>query len=298
MDVVCFADGVFLPKSKVSISIDDLGFARGYALFEHFKTYSQKPFHSLDHLNRLFDAAKNFYIKPPFSIGEISEILEKLFQVNQFLEAGFKIYLTSGPGNNELLENFPSKPSFFVIPYPIVKRPTFDEKGIFVKTTKLQRSFSNYKTTHYLPCMKAQMDARVHALKMGEKIPNEMLYVDEDQNLLEGSYSGLCVFENDKMILPKTNMLPSITQQVMARLASKYFEVVCEKIPYSSLSKITEVLFASSVSEIRAITQLDHFSFPCGKNTLLLKKEFDAYIQHGDWPLLDKFNYASLISCS
>lgn len=296
MEVVCFADGNYTTKDKVRISIDDFGFARGYTLFEHFKTYHSKPFHSEDHLRRLFHAANYFYIDVPYSIPEIHKVIEKLHEINQFCEAGYKIYLTAGPCESYL--NFPKKPSFYVIPYAINTRPSPLSDNVFVTTTNFYRTFAEHKTANYLSGIKAHLDAIKHAEKEGSETPIEVIYLDQEENLLEGSFSSFLAFDKDTLIVPKSNMLPSITQHVLLKIAKNHFTIKHDNINYSCLPKLSEVLFASSVSEIRSIRKLDNLHFPLRKNVPILKELFNDYIEKMNWPLLEQFSYEPLATSS
>ncbi|PCI93003.1 hypothetical protein COB11_06095 [Candidatus Aerophobetes bacterium] len=292
MHEICFANGNYLPKDQVSVPIDDYGFARGYTLFEHFKTYKGKPFHGEDHLRRLFHAASFFYLKVPYSIDDILNIIKTLHEKNHFDEAGYKIYLTAGRCESYL--DFPKTPSFFILPYAIEKRPCKEDDEIFVTTTHFQRNFIEHKTVHYLPGIKAHLDAIKGAQVHGTEIPAETLYLDKENNLLEGTFSSLLVFDQDTLIVPKSDNLPGITQHIVLRIAKDHFDIRHENIPYDALGDLTEVLFASSVSEIRSIRKLDTFTFKTRKNAVILKKLFNTYVDESSWPLLEKFAYASL----
>ncbi|MCH9631549.1 MAG: D-alanine aminotransferase [Chlamydiia bacterium] len=292
MHKFCFADGKYLPKDQLKVSIDDYGFARGYTLFEHFKTYNGKPFHGEDHLRRLFHAAAYFYLNAPYTVEQILEIIETLHEKNNFREAGYKIYLTAGPCESYL--EFPKKPSFYIVPYAIEKRPGKEDDDIFVTTTRFERNFTEHKTAHYLPGIKAHLDAIKSAQVDGSEIPSETLYLDSNDHLLEGTFSSLIVFDKDTLIVPKSGNLPSITQYIVLRIAKDHFEIKHEDIPYDSLCDLTEVLFASSVSEIRSIRKLDTFIFPERKNATILKELFNTYVEKSHWPLLEKFSYEPL----
>lgn len=117
MSAICFYNGCFLEKKHLHLSIDDLGFSRGYALFEHVRTYHQKPFHLKEHLIRLFDAANELEINLEYSFDQIKEIMGELIQKNRFEEFGFKLYLTLGIATQGLIPE--SKPTFIILPYSL-----------------------------------------------------------------------------------------------------------------------------------------------------------------------------------
>ena len=167
-----------------------------------------------------------------------------------------------------------------------------------MRTTRKKRNFNLYKTTHYLPAIKAQLDALYEAKQKGVKPPVEIVYLSDKDHILEGAYSSFLAFKKDTLLVPKNDKLPSITQNVVLKIAREYFDIEYTEIPYESLSSLTEVFFASSVTEIRSITRLDEFTFPCGKNTQFLNERFNEYVEKQDWSLLPAFSYEPLISCS
>jgi branched-subunit amino acid aminotransferase/4-amino-4-deoxychorismate lyase len=270
MSAICFYNGQFLEKNHLYLSIDDLGFSRGYALFEHIRTYHKKPFHLKEHLVRLFQAAQEVHIDIEYSFDEIKQILDFLIQKNPFEEFGFKIYLTLGIASSGLIPE--SKPTFIVLPYPLrrYQRQDFSD-GIEVATTFYQRAFPYLKTTFYLPGILA---------KKKHKRCDQILFLDEQKNFLESTIASFCAFKKNTLILPKGALLKSVTQEVIFELAKSNFEIERREIHLSELEELDEVFLSSSTKEVLPIKKIDQMEFnPTSfKNTKTLQLLFEEYI--------------------
>lgn len=287
--VICFADQKFLPKSSLTLSIDDLAFSRGCCLFEHLKTFEKVFFHSHEHLQRLFHSAAFFNFKIPCSMSEMLHILEKLEKLNGFKETGCKIYLTGG--TTSVLGE---KPSLYMVPYEIKERPSFKNEGISLKTTEVFRLFREHKTTIYLPGLFALSN-----LKSKEESFDDILYLDEEKNLLESTTSSFLAFIGNTLYIPEKNILPSITQEILIRLAYGHFKVERGSISYDRIEEFSEAFLAASIAEIVPIRQIDSFLLPKeNPNTRFLKGLFDSYIKEQNWPILEAFSESVLAAPS
>ena len=52
-----YLNGEFVPEEKLLISPRDLGFSRGYGVFEYIRTYHGRPYKLAEHINRLLNSA-------------------------------------------------------------------------------------------------------------------------------------------------------------------------------------------------------------------------------------------------
>lgn len=270
MSAICFYNGCFLEKNHLHLSIDDLGFSRGYALFEHVRTYHQKPFHLKEHLIRLFDAANELEINLEYSFDQIKEIMDELIQKNRFEEFGFKLYLTLGIATQGLIPE--SKPTFIILPYSLsyYQRQDFSQ-AVKIATTSYQRAFPFYKTTFYLPGILA---------KKKQRDCDQIIFLDENNNLLESTIASFCAFKKNTLIIPTGALLKSVTQEVIFELAKSNFEIERREINLSELEQLDEVFLSSSTKEILPIKKIDKREFdPISfKNTKTLQLLFEDYI--------------------
>lgn len=284
---VCYLNGDFLPKSQVRLSVDDLGFSRGYAIFEHCRTYQRRIFHLQEHLVRLYEGSQTLHLPMPYTQTQWTTICEHIVSLNPYEEVGIKIYLTLGEASTGY---FPTTgPTVLCNPYPLKKANFTDPlTSLNIKTTSFQRSFPLCKTTFYLPGILAR-----------SKHPgcDEILFLDEDNYVLESTISSFLAFKGDCLIVPQGSLLKSITQEVLVELAKKDFKIERRPLHYSELGSLTGPFLASSSREIAPISSIDAFNYgalPC-KEIFHLRHLLEDYIQKQQWPLLDAFRQESCV---
>ncbi len=81
---IYYLNGKFIPKSKALISVHDLGWVRGYGVFDYLVTYNGgKPFMLHKHLQRLNNSAKLINLKIPWPINKLEELIKLTINKNK-----------------------------------------------------------------------------------------------------------------------------------------------------------------------------------------------------------------------
>ena len=95
---IYYLNGKFVAKSKAKISLWDLGFLRGYGVFDYIVTYKGgKPFLLKKHLKRLNNSAKIIGLKIPWSSNTLEKLIVKtLFKNKNGKEKIIRIIVTGG----------------------------------------------------------------------------------------------------------------------------------------------------------------------------------------------------------
>lgn len=279
---ICFLNGSFVKKKDLKISADDLGFSRGYAVFEHCRTYHKKLFHLKEHLIRFYQGARSLFIPIKYSFDELSQICKEVVAANDFDEVGIKIYATPGEAQIGLTPS--GEPTLLINPYPLKKEPFIGfEKGLKIKTTSHQRAFPFFKTTFYLPGMIAKQEHPSF---------DEILFLDEKKNILESTTSSFLAFDGKTLFYPSGNLLKSVTQEVLVHLAKKEFDVKRMEIPIGMIQNFSEVFLASSSREILPIVNIDdhyHRSLENYASSRALRQLLEEYINSSNWDDLENF---------
>ena len=156
--ITSYINGQFFEKQEAKISIFDLGFLRGYGVFEYFRTYQKKPFHQVDHLERLKHSAETIGLPCDQMFGKIETIVDILIQKNGFEESTIRIILTGGETDDGI--NAIEKPSLIIITQQVKLPPThLYEKGAKAITMPANRTISSIKTLNYLNALLARKTA-------------------------------------------------------------------------------------------------------------------------------------------
>lgn len=283
MTLLCLYNDTFVEKHQLAVSIDDLGFSRGYSLFEHCRTYFGTPFHLQEHLIRLLRGADHLLLNMPYSFEEIEQKIDLLLSKNDFEECGLKLYLTGGVSSDGLTPA--PHPTFIIYPYQLQPyQSLYAKQGLHLKTTSLARAFPNCKTTFYLPGLLA---------KRLSSPCDDILFLDATQHILEATTAGFLAFIGDRLIVPQGDLLTSVTQELLISLAQPLFKVERRSLAYAELPSLSEAFLCSTTKEILPIATIDGYTIGSGvehKNSLRLKEALTDYVLSKKWPLLEIFS--------
>jgi branched-chain amino acid aminotransferase len=271
-----YINGSFVKEQQATISVLDLGLIRGYGIFDYLRTYNGRPFHLLDHLERLRYSAETVGIELPHSIDEMEEIINHLLSASPQEESSIRIVVTGGESRDQLTPE--GSPSCIVHrtafkPYP----RSFYLEGIKASTTTHMRNLPMSKTTQYLPA--------ILALKKGQA--QEALYLNAKNEILEATTCNFFAFKKGVLITPQSHeILLGITREVVLRLASRLFPVEYRAIHVSEVEELDEVFLTSSTREIMPLVQIDDKRIKdgkVGKNTQILMQAFTQYTRQNSW---------------
>lgn len=268
------------------IPIEDLGFLRGYGVFEYLRSYNGELFHLKEHLLRLFHSAHAIGLSSPKSLEEIAHIAKELATKQPTV----RLIITGGQSR----DGFTSLQSaFYGISTPLP--PSLSLLPIALQTTKLQRSFASVKTLNYVPAIVALKKAKAQGFQ-------EALFTNHRGEILEATTSNVFVWKKDRLITSDSSqILRGITRALILRLAKSEFSIEERPLLYEELSEVTEAFTSSSIKEILSISQIDHFRFPGGPYTNRLKELFSQYISSAKWEELPLESYLPnphLVSCA
>ncbi len=255
-NLIFYVNGKFVSEKKARVSILDLGFIRGYGVFDFLRTYHGQPFKLDEHLKRLQNSTKQIGLECP-PLGQIKQIILKTLAKNNLPEANIKILLTGGLSFDQITPA--DKPTIAVIVTPAVTYPTvYYEKGIKVVTVPFGRSYPLAKTINYIPAILALKIAK-------KKKATEALYTNEKGEILEGTTSSFFVFKDGVLITPQDEILKGITRQVVIDLAKKEFKTVFRPIKDQELKEIDEAFITASNKEVMPVVKIDNLTVGNGR---------------------------------
>lgn len=256
MNLICYQNGSYLPRSEVFLGVEDLAFTRGYAAYECLRAYGKSLFYFDEHMERLKSTLSTLFL--PLPEGNIASILMTLIEKNPIDDLVFRMYVT-GTGTFIILVDLPSPPT-----------PEQLSHGVSVMTTPLPRTFPSVKSTNYTSAMVSTKQA----LSQGFY---EALYLDDQDNLLELTKANFFAVVNGTLYTAKDNILHGITRNIVISLARQNnIPIVEATIPKSKIPSFSEAFLTNTTKEILAITQIDAFSIPRGPITDLLLDRFKA----------------------
>jgi len=276
-----FLNGKFVSEEQLVISPRDLGFSRGYAVFDFLKTYPHhRPFKLQEHINRLFNSADLIGLKTPWSKEQVQKWVLETLEVNKSSEEKFiRIFISGGvPKTSNTM--FPSEcPTIIILVDPAVQYPKEQyENGVGVISVKHKRYSPEAKSNNYIEGVKQTQQAKT----IGAVEP---IYYSDTQ-VFEGSNSNLFAVINNKLLTPKTNILLGITRAVLLEIMELSIPIEVKDFTFSDLLQASEAFLTGSGKEITPITSIDGQLVGNGKVGPITKeaiRQFAEYTHSDLW---------------
>lgn len=245
-----FLNGKLVKEEEMVVSMRDLGFMRGYAVFDFLITYpSQRPFMLDKHIDRLFHSAELIELATPWSKQQVRQwVMETLAANNDGEEKGIKIVISGGVSQSLLPENSPTIAIFVDTRHPFPA--AWYEKGVGVMTVHFRRYTPEAKSNNYIEAVKqAQAAKKIDAI--------EPAYYDDTQ-VFEGATSNIFAVIGGKLVTPKSNILAGVTRGVLLELLPTVgIPVELRDFTFAELLSADEIFLAASNKEVMPVTRMD-----------------------------------------
>jgi branched-chain amino acid aminotransferase len=246
---VCYVDGEFVPADQATLPLSDLAILRGYAVFDFLRTYNRRPFHLLDHIERMRNSARVIGLTCPWPSEEIASIVYQVLEYNELVECNLRLLVTGGDSEDSISPG--DNPRLIVLasalnPYP---RNWYDN-GVAVITAPSGRDIAAAKSIDYIKAIITLRDARAAGAV-------ESVYVDGNDCVLEGTTSNIFVVAGGILMTPDESILPGITRKVVLDLAGAEFSPLLTTITRHQLLSAEEVFLTSSNKEVLPVVTVD-----------------------------------------
>ncbi|MBI3631109.1 MAG: aminotransferase class IV [Candidatus Sungbacteria bacterium] len=245
-----FLNGRFVKEDGLTVSVRDIGFSRGYAVFDFLISYPyHRPFMLSRHIDRLFASADLVGLALPWSKAKIAEWVMRTMDANKDPgEKAIKIIVSGGTSHSMLPSLDGPTIAIIIDPHRPFPREYY-EKGAGVITVRHTRHIPRAKTNNYIEGVRqTQAAAKIGAI--------EPLYYDDSQ-ILEGSNSNIFALIGGKLLTPKSNILLGITRSVLLDILSLPVPIEVADFSRDQLSEAKEVFFTGSNKEVMPITKID-----------------------------------------
>lgn len=258
-------NGKIIPVRDFFVEPNDLGFLRGFGVFDVMETRDDIIFHEKDHFERIFKGLKDIRIDIKVEyIKKFPFFLKKLLKKNKLRHSYLRIDITGGltkDGFNPC--GFPQCYAF----YFKHKHKSAPDKGLKISTLNFNRSY---------PLIKKSGDyfgAEIF-LKKRKKI-DDVLYVGKNNKILETSRRNIFIIDKKNIIkTPKEDILPGITRMTILKL---FPEIKQTDVSLKDLFSAKEIFTSATVSGILPVVQINNKKFPVGNITEKVRNAFLKY---------------------
>lgn len=246
---IYYIDGNFVDENAAVLPVSDLAILRGYAVFDFLRTYNGNPFHLEAHLRRLRNSAALIGLGCPWSLEELSSIVDQTLARNNYAESNIRLLITGGESEDSISPG--QNPRLLVMVRPVKAFPeTWYKEGTKIITARLNRYIPGAKSTDYIRAIVTLKDAEAAGAI-------ESVYVNKADQVLEGTTSNLFIVRGNSVITPADEILPGITRDVLLDILKPELPLELRPVPRQELLESDEVFMASSTKEVVPVVQVD-----------------------------------------
>lgn len=257
-------NGRFVRWSEAKVHVLTHALHYGSGVFEGIRAYRNSKgtfvFRLKDHLIRLFESAKIYFMEIPFSLEELSQATKELIKMNGLETCYIRPIAYRGYGEMGLnpLKN-PVEVAIAVWPWGAYLGEEGIENGITAKISSFRRIDVNILP----PAAKAtgqyinSILAKIEAIKEGY---DEAILLDQRGFVSEGSGENIFVVKNGVIYTPPSHagILKGITRDTVMRLARKTgFAVIEQDLIRTDLYLADEVFLTGTAAEIVPVREID-----------------------------------------
>lgn len=273
MKTYSYFNGKIKTLDKIGISPYDLGFIRGYGVFDVMRTQNSKPLLFDEHWQRFQNATKALNLKIPISENKYQGIVKKLFKLNNFPETLIRMILTGGISKDAF--SLSGRETFLILMEkfkPLSKE--IYEKGVSAITLNFCRELPEVKTTNYLEAIRCQNLKNYHKAF-------EIIYIKNNE-VLEASTSNIFIFKKNILITPKDKILSGITRNLVIKIAKNLFQIKEGKISEKELFNASEIFLTATNKNIVPVVRIDDKRInnsKIGENTKILMNKLSEFLK-------------------
>lgn len=221
-DGIVFMDGEYLPAAEARISIFDVGFTRGDAVYDTTSVWKGRFFRLDDHVSRFLRSCAGMRLACPYPPAQLKGILAGCVHRAGLESAYVQMIVTRGRFA-DLADRDPRlcKNTFiaYAIPYVWIFSPARQEKGIHVRIAGTRRTPAEaidprVKNFNWMDLERGLFEA----LEQGAD--TAVLCTPAGQ-LSEGPGFNLWLVRDGLLLTPRTNVLEGITRRTVFDLAAE-----------------------------------------------------------------------------
>ena len=256
--------GKFVPWDEAQVHVLSHGLHYGTGVFEGIRCYDGEKgpavFRHREHIERLADSARMYFLDLPFSTDEIAEAVRELIRRNGLRDCYIRPLAFRGYGEMGLYaKTAPVELVIAVWPWGAYLGEAGKEHGIRAKVSSWRRISSSGLIPHakasgqYLNSILAKTESANAGYE-------EAILLDERGFVCEGSGENIFVVKNGKVATPPqvASILDGITRKsVMQILEDNGYVVIERDIARSELYNADEIFMCGTAAEVVPVREVD-----------------------------------------
>ena len=278
--------GKFVPWDEARVHVLSHGLHYGTGVFEGIRCYDGEKgpavFRHREHLERLSDSARMYFLDLPFSNDEIAEAVRELIRRNGLRDCYIRPLAFRGYGEMGLYaKTAPVELVIAVWPWGAYLGEAGKENGIRAKVSSWRRISSSGLIPHakasgqYLNSILAKTESANAGYE-------EAILLDERGFVSEGSGENIFLVKNGKVSTPPqvASILDGITRKsVMQILEDNGYSVIERDIARAELYNADEIFMCGTAAEVVPVREVDdHPLGEPGEVTKLVQSRYEDAI--------------------
>ena len=281
MSNIAYVNGDFVKLEDAVVSIEDRGFQFGDSIYEIVKLYNGKLFKLDEHMQRLFNSAKQIRLNLDYSKEELKELAQQLLEKNEGserrAEGGLYIQITRGraPRSHGFSDDLEPTVVMYLLPAKKIEAKV-REAGVTAITMPEQRwQHCNIKTNNLLPNILTSQRAK-------EEGADEGIFVTEEGIVTEGTSSNVFIVKGGQVLTHPADgeILPGITRELVLELAADKFDLEEKKFNLQDLYQADELFITSTPKEVLGVIEVDDKVIGDGEVGAVTKEIHKLYQKH------------------
>jgi branched-chain amino acid aminotransferase len=254
-----FIDGAFVPAENARISIFDLGFLRGDAVYDTVSVWKGLFFRLDDHVARFGRSCAGMRLVCPHAPEEIKRILAECVDRTGLEDAYVQMIVTRGRYKSLVrrdLRECENRFIAFALPYIWIISPEKQTEGIDLAIVANRRTPSEAID----PTVKNfnWMDLQRGLLQSIDRGADHAVLCTPAGHVAEGPGFNVFWIKNRRLLTPKGNVLEGITRRTVADLAAELgVPLEYGDFPPESLRGADEAFLSSTAGGIMPVTRVD-----------------------------------------
>ena len=221
---VAYVNGVIAPESESKVSIHDLGFLYGDAVFDTTRTFGHTIFKLDEHLDRFFDSLKYMRIDPSLTRGEFAAITMDVLDANlPLLDDDDDYWVSQRVTRGVRGAGDANRPTVVIecFPLPFQERAKFYRDGLQVVTPSIRRTppeamSPRAKMHNYINIIQGDLEVKAQN-------PDAIsILLDVNGNIAEGMGSNIFLVKDGAVTTPREQyVLGGISRSTVIDLAQE-----------------------------------------------------------------------------
>lgn len=221
---VAYVNGKIVPESQASISINDLGFLYGDAVFDTTRTFDKRIFKLKEHLDRFFNSLRYMRIDPGMSKEEMARLTMQVLEANLPLLGPHEDYWVSQRISRGVRGTCKAMVPTVVMechPLPLKERAKSFRDGLQIVTPSIRRTppesmSPRAKVHNYINMIQGDLEVKAQN-------PEALaILLDTNGNIAEGLGSNVFIVKDGVLITPRDQfVLGGISRATAIELAQE-----------------------------------------------------------------------------